>query len=196
MAEFGLKIDGVDALLKVMDGIEQDMESANGQATLAGARVIQKEAKARCPVGDEPKTGKYPHQPGNLRRSIKIKLTKPQYPGQRLALIGPAVGKKEKFDGFYGKWVEEGHTKVHATGSHISKWRMYKGQNVSITEYTAIKTEFGDSKTKAKPFLRPAYDEKINEAQKFMTIEYQKAIEQKMDKGKTLDALSDIIEGD
>jgi HK97 gp10 family phage protein len=191
MADFGLKIDGVDALLKVMNGIEKDMETANGQAVVAGARVIQKEAKERCPVGltkDDPVK--------MLKKTIKIKLLKPKFPGQRIAIVGPRVGKKANPDGYYGKWVEEGHKIVHATGSHISKWRNYKGKNISIKEYTVIKTEFGDSKTQPKPFMRPAFDNKKNQAQMVMAIEYQKAINGKLEKGKTLDAIGDIIEGD
>lgn len=159
MADFGLKIDGVDALLKVMDAIEADMESANGYAVVAGARVIQKEAKNLVPV-----------KTGNLKKSIKIKLLKPKEKGQRLAIIGPASGKREPNDGYYGKWVEEGHK--------------------------IARIEYGDSKTKAHPFMRPAYDNKIGEAQQKMAETYQKAIDRKFDKGKTIDALGDIIEGD
>jgi HK97 gp10 family phage protein len=191
MADFGLKIDGIDALLKVMDGIEKDMESANGRATLAGARVIMREARRLCPASDKPhKTymGTY-REPGNLKKSIKVKVLKAKEPGIRLALVGPAVGKREPHDGFYGVFVEQGHHTTRIRVSYTKNWK-HKG----LKRY--YKWEYGDSKTQPRPFMRPAFDHKKDEARRVMAIEYQKAIEQKMDKGKALDALGDIIEGD
>ena len=162
MADFGLGIAGVDALLKVMDGIEKDMESANIQATRAGARQFIKGAKKRCPVGKEAREGgQYPHQPGNLKKSIKGKALKPKYSGQAMALVGPETGKRAKYDGYYGIWVEK-----------------------------------GTSKTQPNPFMRRTEDEDKQLINNAMALEYKKAIDQKMDKGKALEAIGDIIEGD
>jgi HK97 gp10 family phage protein len=162
MADFGLRIDGVDALLKVMDGIEKDMTAANIQAVRAGARQFIKGAKARCPVGEKAREGgKYPHQPGNLKKSIKGKMLKQKYPGQAVAIVGPEVGPKAKHDGYYGYFVEK-----------------------------------GTSKTDPQPFMRKTEDEDKQKVDNVMAIEYQKAIEGKLEKGKALDALGDIIEGD
>ncbi len=162
MADFGLKIDGVDALLKVMDGIESDMTSANVQATRAGARQFIKGAKERCPVGTQAREGGlYPHQPGNLKKSIKGKMLKQKYPGQAVAIVGPETGKRAKHDGYYGIWVEK-----------------------------------GTSKTSPNPFMRETEDEDGSKINNAMAEEYKKAIEGKFEKGKALDALGDIIEGD
>jgi len=162
MANFGLKIDGVDALLKVMDGIEQDMIAANIQAVRAGARQFIKGAKKRCPVGKEAREGgRYPHQPGNLKKSIKGKVLKVRNPGQAVAIVGPETGKRAKHDGFYGYWVE-----------------------------------YGTSTAMPHPFMRPTEDEDKEKVNNVMALEYKKAIEGKFEKGKALEALGDIIEGD
>ena len=188
MAELGLRIDGVNELLKVMDAIEKDMMAANGAAVVAGARVVQKEARLRAPVGErEKKTYLGTHRkPGILQKSIKIKLLKPKEPGQRVALVGPAIGKKESHDGFYGVWVEKGHKIVKKSGTYFSKWRKLNR--------TLIKYEYGGSDAAPHPFMRPAFDTKQEEAQQKMAEVYQQAIDRKFDKGKTIDALEDLIE--
>jgi HK97 gp10 family phage protein len=162
MADFGLKIDGIDALLKVMNGIEQDMAAANIQAVRAGARQFIKGAKKRCPVGEQAREGgQYPHQPGNLKKSIKGKVLKVRNPGQAVAIVGPETGKRAKHDGYYGIWVEK-----------------------------------GTSKTNPQPFMRKTEDEDKQLINDKMALEYKKAIDRKMDKGKALQAIGDIIEGD
>jgi len=162
MADFGLKIDGIDALLKVMNGIEQDMTAANIQAVRAGARQFIKGAKKRCPVGKEAREGgQYPHERGNLKKSIKGKTLKARNPGQAVAIVGPETGKRAKHDGYYGMWVEK-----------------------------------GTSKTNPQPFMRKTEDEDKQLINDKMALEYKKAIDRKMDKGKTLQAIGDIIEGD
>jgi len=192
MSELGLKLDGIDELLKVMHAIEKDMEAANGRAVLAGGRVIQKEAKARAPVrdGGPKKTylGTY-REPENLKKSIKVKVLKPKEPGRRLALVGPAVGRREAHDGFYGDWVEKGHRIARFVGKTPDK--RYRNYVRMVRRY-----EFGDSKTQPRPFMRPAFDAKAQEAQRKMVEVYKKVIDRKWEKGKTIEAIGDIIEGD
>jgi HK97 gp10 family phage protein len=162
MADFGLKIDGVNELLKVMDGIEKDMEAANIQATRAGARQFIKGAKSRCPVGTKAREGgSYPHQPGNLRKSIKGKILKPKNPGQVAAICGPEVGPKAKNDGYYGYWVE-----------------------------------YGTNTAAPNPFMRKTEDEDKQKVDNVMALEYKKALDGKLEKGKALEALEELIEGD
>jgi HK97 gp10 family phage protein len=190
MAEFGLRIDGVTELLKVMDAIEKDIEAANGAAVVAGARVIQREARRLCPEGTKPvKTylGTY-RQPGNLKKSIKIKLLKAKEEGQRVAIVGPATGKRERNDGFYGRFVEEGHRTQRRRVSYSKNWK-YKGEKIYQ------KWEYGDSKTAPRPFLRPAFDSKIGDAKQKMSEVYRQALDGKLQKGKLVEAIGDIIEG-
>ena len=60
--------------------------------------------------GGKKKPVYYP--PGNLRKSIKMKVLKPAYEGVQAILIGPVKGKKEKHDGWYGRLVELGTSKM------------------------------------------------------------------------------------
>jgi HK97 gp10 family phage protein len=127
MAElFDMSLVGLDTLTEFMNDCAKNEDKLVRKATVAGARVILKDAKARCPVSTD---GNYDHEKGNLKKSLKMRVLKPVEKGKRLALIGPEVGKKAKHDGWYGPLVEN-----------------------------------GTSKTKPKAFLRPAADEKQNEA--------------------------------
>ena len=102
-------------LRRQMDMIPKRMRRRCIKAALRDAyKIYIKEAKARCPKGDVDRLyGKYPHKKGNLRRSISFKwLRAPQ--GSARVIVGPRSGKNEKFDGYYGKFVEQGTSKLQA----------------------------------------------------------------------------------
>lgn len=227
MVELGLGITGVDVVLRVMDAIESDMEDANGVAVVAGGRVIQKEAQSLVKVrkGGPKRTylGTY-RLPANLKKSIKIKLLKARNSGQRAAIVGPAVGKRQSHDGFYGVFVEDTHynskpgqylkrRRAYRPTEHTQRvWKNQYGSGTLSKAYTTRNwknaygegnlgkhlndLEFGTSKTKASPFMRPAFDNKIDEAQEKMAEVYKQVVDRKFDKGKAINALGDIFEGD
>jgi HK97 gp10 family phage protein len=156
---FDMSLVGLDVLADFMDNCAKNEDALLRKATVAGARVILKEAKSRCPEGDYEKKKTYLgtyRQSKNLKKSLKIRVLRPIEKGKRLALIGPIVGKKSAHDGWYGRLVEGGHKIVKATGTYQSKWRkLYR----TLTKY-----EYGGSDVAPRPFLRPAADEKQNEA--------------------------------
>jgi HK97 gp10 family phage protein len=123
---FDMSVIGLEALTDFMDVCDKNEAKLVRKATVAGARIVLKAAKANCPVSVD---GNYNHPKGNLKKSLKMRVLKPVEKGKRLVLIGPEVGKKAKHDGWYGSLVEN-----------------------------------GTSKTAPQPFLRPAFDEKQNEA--------------------------------
>lgn len=104
----GLELRGLEDLEKAIDAMEKDFEKALVIATRKGCQVIQKGAKRRCPVSPKGKIGRYAHAPGTLKKSIKYKILRQRNPARIAGLVGPAVGRKQKYDGYYGYWVEKG----------------------------------------------------------------------------------------
>jgi len=102
-------------LRRQLDMIPKRMRRKYIKAALRAAyKLFIKEARARCPKGDVDRLyGKYPHKKGNLRRSISFKwLRAPK--GSAMVIVGPRSGQNEKFDGYYGKFVERGTSKLKA----------------------------------------------------------------------------------
>lgn len=151
---FDIGIEGLDDLIKGFEQINKNTEKALKKAAAKGARVVLRAAKAKCPVSDQA----YGHDPGNLRKSLKARVLRPKYPGVVTALVGPETGKKAKYDGWYGRLVENGTVKMAP-----------------------------------QPFLRPAYDEKQEEAYKEMAKVFDDLLEGKAieDFQIILDALGD-----
>jgi HK97 gp10 family phage protein len=112
-------VEGIDALAGAVEAIKKNEAKLLRVSTVAGVRVILKAAKEKCPVsvdghhsytGGKGKPVYYP--PGNLRRSIKMKVLKPAFEGVQAVLIGPVQGRREKHDGWYGRLVEQGTSKM------------------------------------------------------------------------------------
>ena len=104
----GLELRGLEDLEKAIDAMEKDFEKALVIATRKGCQVIQKGAKRRCPVSPKGKIGRYAHAPGTLKKSIKYKILRQRSPSRVAGLVGPATGRKQKYDGYYGYFVEKG----------------------------------------------------------------------------------------
>ena len=104
----GLELRGLEDLEKAIDAMEKDFEKALIIATRKGCQVIQRGAKRRCPVSPKGKIGRYAHAPGTLKKSIKYKILRQRSPARIAGLVGPAVGRKQKYDGYYGYFVEKG----------------------------------------------------------------------------------------
>lgn len=166
MAEvFDMSVLGLEMLEDFLKECDKNEAKLIRKATIAGARKVLREARRRCPKGDyqRKKTylGTYRYA-GNLAKSLKIKACKPIEKGKQLVIIGPEVGKKAKHDGWYGRLVEDGHKTVKATGTYWSK-RVKK---------ILTKWEYGGSDVEPKAFLRPAFDDKQNEAYNEMARVY------------------------
>lgn len=113
--DFGQIIKGLDVLDDSVQAIQKNNRKLIRKATIAGARVILKKAKSNCPVsveGHYVKVLKKRLPPGNLRKSLKMLALKQKYPDKQLVLVGPNTGKKAKYDGWYGRLVENGTSKT------------------------------------------------------------------------------------
>jgi len=132
-----MKVEGGDKIARKLQMIaEETARTHMREAALAGAEVIRAAAVEKAPEG---KTGTLK---GDIHKEIK-KQTK-----ARVEIhIGP--GK----DAWYGRLVEEGHKLVRVIGRTQKGRRTYR-----------IKKEIGQ--VPPHPFLRPAFDEKVDEAQK------------------------------
>jgi len=99
-----IKLQGFKELDKLLMELPEKLQrKAVRQATLAGANIIKEDAKRRAPrsvAGHE--GGKYPHKPGNLRKSMRTYKKR-----DKGGMITYQVGPSKK--GFYGKFVEFGH---------------------------------------------------------------------------------------
>jgi HK97 gp10 family phage protein len=121
------------------------LEAAAGESTLraagvAGAALIRDEAKMRAPV-----------KSGVLKANIIIKRAEEKSNGaeSQTYLVTVRSGKfGNEGDAFYWRFVENGHSNVRRKPKG-STWKSHRA---------AMKAEFGDSKTAARPFMRPAYE--------------------------------------
>ena len=153
----------------------------------AGAKVFQVEARRLAPVY----TGKVQdgHPPaGQLKRDLILKHASEQSNAfQQTYLITVRQGKKYKtvvnrhvvyLNAFYAKWVENGHwyvsenkmTKVNRHGATvIGHWAEHRA---------AAKTGTDAKWVGAKPFMRPAFDTKLNQAIEAIKDKLGKRIEE------------------
>lgn len=102
---FGAELFGLGDLTEFLEACDKNEEKLLRKSTLAGGRIILRSMREKCPVS---KDGNYNHEPGNGKKSLKMKALKPLVKGKQLVIIGPEVGKKAKHDGWYLRLVENG----------------------------------------------------------------------------------------
>ena len=123
-----------DFLNQLPAKIEQNVMRS---ALRAGAKVIADEAKVRVPVGDS----------GLLRDSIRVSTRARK---GRVSASAKAGDKKA----FYWRWVEYG-TAAHEIRPKNGKSLFFSGLFSELIDHPGAR---------AKPFMRPAFDNKANEA--------------------------------
>jgi HK97 gp10 family phage protein len=174
----GIELRGLEDLEKAIDAMEKDFEKALVIATRKGCQVIQKGAKRRCPVSPKGQTGRYAHAPGTLKKSIKYKILRQRSPARIAGLVGPAVGRKEKYDGYYGYFVEKGH--------RISRKALTKRE----------REQFTGPFVEPQPFLRPALDEDGPQAQRVIAETYKQALAGRLQEGHLAKFIEDELFGE
>lgn len=144
MAE--VRVKGLDELQKLLDELPAKIEKNVVRGGLrAGAKVVMEEAQRACPVG----TGALPEgePPNALRDSIRISMRSAQ--GKVLATV--KAGNKTAY---YAHFVEFG------TARH---W--IKPKNRKSLFLAGLMRELIDHPgAQKKPFMRPAIDNKAEEA--------------------------------
>jgi HK97 gp10 family phage protein len=136
------------------------------QAVAAGASVMKREAKRRCPK-----------RTGRLAKSIAMKFKRIGR-GSRRGRVFYQVGPKEK----YGHLVEFG-TGPHIIKPSVNRRIKLKARGEKVSDYWGLgyKGRFG-KKVKhpgatAQPFLRPAFDESSDQIIKAMQRRIRTGVE-------------------
>jgi HK97 gp10 family phage protein len=148
---FDMSVVGLETITDFINVCEKNDAKLLRKATLLGGRVILKAAKSNCDKFKEPT--------GYLKKSLKMKALNPKEKGQQSVVIGPEVGPKAKYNGWYGFFVEN-----------------------------------GTSRSEPKAFLRPAFDEKQNEATQKAAEVYAEGWGENII--KDIEDLGDILGGD
>jgi len=105
--KFVLALKGSPELIREMDKLDdKTARQYSKEAVTAAAKRVTLIVAVSTPVGLQRKKS---HGVGNLRKSIDYKII--ARPRNCIAVIGPRKGKSEKYDGYYGIWVERGHLK-------------------------------------------------------------------------------------
>ena len=136
-------IKGLSELSAALKELPQRIaRNALRQSVARGASLIRDEAKARAPVSSEAQPG-HP-LPGTLRRAIVIRHdAKRSGPTSQTYVVAVRQGKKYRNQGKKGNRSQDAYY-----------WRW---------------VEFGTVKMSARPFLRPAFEAKKQEAVQAIT---------------------------
>lgn len=151
---FSIKFDP-QTLVDAIDNAGKACLQGTRKGAQAGAQVFYEEVLLRTPVGDREfhwfhgkqfkKTGKkYPFKKGDLKRSIYQAFS--------------ADNSHE----YSGTWTLQGSEIYDKATYHIS-WRHMPGKKGEQNAPYGYMVEFGTSRAKATPFLRPAFDVKRKE---------------------------------
>jgi len=154
--------DMTEALERLSSASAERVLRASGYA---GAEVFVDEAVKRVPV-----------KTGTIKRNIIAKRIDEKSDGSTkqtyyVTVRSGNVGTEG--DAFYWRWVENGHS-LSRRKTKGKTWKAHRA---------AMKLEYGDSKTAARPFMRPAYEAKKEEAVDAMRAKMAELVQQLL-KGK------------
>lgn len=143
---FDIKVSGdwASGLNKLLGPQGESMLRAGG---FAAAAVFRDEAIQRVPV-----------KTGVIKANIIVKRIEEKSDGANRQTYHVTVRKGKKNvqgDAFYWRFVEFGHSFVRRKTNKSTTWKAHRA---------AMKAEYGSSSAPAKPFMRPAYDTKQQEA--------------------------------
>ena len=96
-------IVGVEEVKRLFEEVGKAPAKVLTTATRKGAKIALSYAKAHCPVGVEWTSGRYAHEPGTLKRSLRIKVEK-RKKGKKVYTIGPGP------EGWYAHFADYGFT--------------------------------------------------------------------------------------
>lgn len=94
---------GVEDVKQLFEEVGKAPARVLSTSARKGARIALAYAKAHVPVGVEWTTGKYAHEPGTLKKSLKIKAEKSKK-GKKVYTVGPDD------TGWYAHFLDSGFT--------------------------------------------------------------------------------------
>lgn len=159
MADFSVKMTGVDEIAKKLEGLKYDMAKKGGRFALRkAAQVIRDAARQGAQRVDDSETG----------RSIARNITE-KWNGRlnkRTGDLGFRVGVSQG-----AVLPKKGETPDESTSGPTPHWRLL---------------EFGTEKMRARPFMVPAIESSAQQATDTFITEFDRAIERALKKaGKT-----------
>lgn len=116
-SEFGVKVEGLDELIKTLRSLPEKLrQQALRNVLAAGARVVRDESKRLAPVLDPESAIRNPYRkPGTVRDAIRVRTSKE---ARRAGDVGVFVNvrpakrgqrsAKSKDDPYYWRWLEFG----------------------------------------------------------------------------------------
>lgn len=153
-------IQGLTGLLTKLGNFESlvTQKTIVARSVRAGCDVILARMRERAP--DDPDS------PGTHLRDSLMRSVQEQTATEAIGRVGPSSKT-----GWYAKWIEFGATGHALTAVHAQ---------VMVNRDTGviIGTKADHPGVKAKPFIRPAWDETINEAQRVMGETLAREIEE------------------
>ena len=154
--KFVLSLQGAPELMREMAKLDdKTARQYSKEAVVAAAKRVTLIVAAATPVGMQRKKA---HGVANLRKSIDYKII--ARPRNCIAVIGPRKGKSEKYDGYYGIWVERGHLKRQRKKIRNKRAR----QELSMIVGNMVPPH---------PFAGPAFNNSINLA----LAEYERVLQ-------------------
>ena len=133
------------------------------RAVRAGGRVIAAAMIERTPVNIEKNAGSNSLEPGAVKADIKVRFPAAENQTmEAVALIGPG-GKTSHV----ARFVEYGHRMVHGGQSKVGADGKVRGRGI-----------VHDVDVPAHPFLRPAYEASLAEAQAAMAEDVAKGLKE------------------
>ncbi len=161
MTTFDFKFDGVKEFEKNVKKLGGKVAKKVVRASLKkGGTVIIKEAKNNLPAEYD-----------TLRRSIRSAFRKPKTSFYQTLKIGFTTGRDAKYNGWYAHIVEGG------SDAHTIKSKT--GKVITAGDDTYAK-KVNHPGTPARPFLRPAFDNKASAALRKFTDSLWQGIKKNM----------------
>jgi len=169
--DYRVEIEGDEELIRMLNGMSKGFRSkALLHAVTQGAKIVEREAKARAPVR---KGGKG----GRLRRSITTMKLKSISKLAKVA-VSWRKGRASRTDAFYGIMLEKGtkprHKKRRKSGRDI-KGRRRKNLTVGRAASTGTGPE--------RAFLIPAFESKREQVAREIKVQLTRLIRRAVKKG-------------
>ncbi|MGL4640670.1 MAG: HK97-gp10 family putative phage morphogenesis protein [Shewanella sp.] len=144
-----MRVEGLKELDAALSNLKSEVANkVIFRAALTGAKVIQKEAQARAPVGTKPhKLGKNGEtvQPGNLKRSIVTRRVKKTTFDARYDVD---IRKSKRRGAFYGRFLEYG-TKFMAAQPFMRPALSVAGESAKNAAIDALRKGIDNATRKA-----------------------------------------------
>ncbi len=149
------KLEGLDSLLAKLESISYDLKRKGGRSSLRkAAQVVQKAAQSEAARVDRSQT------PESMQRNITLRWSSKVFKATGdLAFRVGVLGGAQRVAKSVGEFKGSGKSNP---GGDTWYWRH---------------VEFGTSKMKARPFMRPALEGNQDKATNTFIMEYGKAID-------------------